>query len=242
VGDEGVLLTARTDTGKTTTILKILDRSRCAFLSDDLTLIGPRGQLLTYPKPLTISRHTAAAVKTPLLTLGERVRLVYQSRIHSRSGRRFAMRIARLHLPTAPIHAIVQMIVPPPKYHVRRLIPNVNLALEARLTRLVVIERGGSGSAELDPQQALETLLTNCEDAYGFPPYPVIAPFLYRRSSRDLRLAERKIIASALAGVPAVVLRSESMDWGERLRLLMGIAEGDAAAPETGIAAIAPTA
>jgi dolichol-phosphate mannosyltransferase len=238
VGDDAYLLTARTDTGKTTTILKILDRSACGFLSDDLTLIDASGRVLTYPKPLTISRHTAAAVRTPLLTLGERIRLVYQSRIHSRSGRRFAMLVARLRLPAATINALVQMLVPPPKYHIGRLIPNVTLKREARLTRLIVIERGGQGSVELSQEEALETLLANCEDAYGFPPYSTIAPFLYRRATRDLRLAERKIVASALAPIPALTLRSESMDWWERLRLLMGLeSESEPVAAEEGIAA-----
>jgi len=242
VGDEACLLTARTDTGKTTTILKTLDHSACSFLSDDLTLISSTGHVLTYPKPLTISRHTAAAVKTPLLTLGERVRLVYQSRIHSRSGRRFAFLVSRLHLPAATINAIVQMIVPPPKYHVRRLIPNVRLAQEASLTRLIVIERGGEGSVELDSRQALETLLSNCEDAYGFPPYSAIAPSLYRGRNRDLRLAERKIIASALDGIPALVLRSESMDWWQRLRLLMGVTEREPVVHDAALAPAIPTA
>ena len=80
------LLTARTDTGKTTTILKILDSTPYSFLSDDLTLVTPEGRVLTYPKPLTISRHTLRAVKTPLLSRRERMGLVFQSRLHSRSG------------------------------------------------------------------------------------------------------------------------------------------------------------
>ena len=46
-----------------------------SFLSDDLTLVCPDGRVLTYPKPLTISRHTVQAVKTPLLTRRERLAL-----------------------------------------------------------------------------------------------------------------------------------------------------------------------
>ena len=55
---QAFLITARTDTGKTTTILKTLDRFPHAFLSDDLTLVSPDGRVMTYPKPLTISSHT----------------------------------------------------------------------------------------------------------------------------------------------------------------------------------------
>jgi hypothetical protein len=89
------LLTARTETGKTTTSLKILDSTPYSFLSDDLTLLTPEGRVLTYPKPLTISRHTLRAVKTPLLSRRERLGLIFQSRLHSRSGRKFAFVLAK---------------------------------------------------------------------------------------------------------------------------------------------------
>ena len=59
-GDHAFMLTARTDTGKTTTTLKLLDHFPYSFLSDDLTIVCPDGRVLAYPKPLTISRHTVA--------------------------------------------------------------------------------------------------------------------------------------------------------------------------------------
>ena len=105
-GDEAFLVTARTDTGKTTTSLRLLDDGAYSFLSDDLTLVAPNGRVLPYPKPLTISRHTLKAVKTPLLTGRERAGLVVQSRLHSRSGRRLALILARTHLPAATINAL----------------------------------------------------------------------------------------------------------------------------------------
>ena len=71
-GDQAFMLTARTDTGKTTTTLKLLDHFPYSFLSDDLTIVCPDGRVLAYPKPLTISRHTVHAVKTPLLSRRER--------------------------------------------------------------------------------------------------------------------------------------------------------------------------
>ena len=216
-GDNAFLVTARTDTGKTTTSLRLLDCEAYSFLSDDLTLVSPDGRVFTYPKPLTISRHTLKAVKTPLLTRRERAGLVIQSRLHSRSGRRFALILARTHLPAATINAVVQVLVPPPKYHVERLVPGVEVAPEAHLAGMVVIERGGVGGLVLDEHEALETLMTNCEDAYGFPPYSEIEDSLRRRNGNDLRDVERAIVASALSGVPAAVLRSESMDWWRRL-------------------------
>jgi dolichol-phosphate mannosyltransferase len=216
-GEDAFLVTAKTDTGKTTTSLRILDRHPYSFLSDDLTLVSPHGWVLTYPKPLTISRHTLKAVKTPLLSRRERISLIVQSRLHSRSGRRLALILARTHLPAATINAIVQMIVPPPKYHVERLVPGVELVPEARLAGVVVIQPGVEGAAYLDERQALETLMRNCEDAYGFPPYPAIEESLRSQNGRDLKQVERNIVASALSGVPAAVLRSETMNWWRRV-------------------------
>ena len=216
-GEDAFLLTARTDTGKTTTSLKVLDSTPFSFLSDDLTLVTPDGRVLAYPKPLTISRHTLKAVKTPLLSRRERLGLVVQSRLHSRSGRRLAFILARTHLPAATINAIVQLLVPPPKYHVERLVPGVDVAVEGRLAGMVVIERGGSGEIVLDEREALDTLLSNCEDAYGFPPYSSIEGFLRMHDGIDLRDVEREIVARALGGHPAALIRSETMDWWRHL-------------------------
>jgi dolichol-phosphate mannosyltransferase len=211
------LITARTDTGKTTTCLKTLDSQPYAFVSDDLTLLTPDGRVLTYPKPLTISRHTLHAVKRPRLTRRERFMLIYQSRLHSKSGRWFGLLLAKLHLPAATMNAIVQLLVPPPKYQFDRLVPHAELAPEARLAGMVIIQRGGEGGEVLPRDEALGILLENCEDAYGFPPYPQIESFLHSRNGADLVAMERQIIEMAMGETPAMLLRSESRDWHTRL-------------------------
>ncbi len=218
--DGAYLITARTDTGKTTTILRTLDRHPCTFLSDDLTLIRRDGTVLMYPKPLTISRHTMHAVQTPLLSRLERLALFFQSRLHSRSGRQFALLLARLHLPVATINAIVQLLVPPPKYEIERLVPHARVTREAQVAGFFLIERGGTGDTRLAHEDAVEALIRNTDDAYGFPPYPYIEHFLHSANGGNLRADERAIIAEALAGVTAVRLRSETMDWWERIPAL----------------------
>ena len=225
-GDDALLITAKTDTGKTTTCLQTLDGRPYRFVSDDLTLLSPDGRVLPYPKPLTISRHTLKAVKKPLLTRRERLTLLYQSRLHSRSGRRVAMILARTRLPAATINAIVQLLVPPPKYQVDRLLPDVQIAPEAKLAGIVVIQRGGGGDIALPGNEALDILLANCEDAYGFPPYADIEHFLHSRNGTDLRAVERETIARALREVPAVLLKSETMEWHPRVAALVGGANG----------------
>ena len=222
VGERAFLITARTDTGKTTTILKTLDgHPSVAFLSDDLTLLRPDGTVFAYPKPMTISLHTVSSVRTPLLSRGERMALVFQSRIHSKSGRRFAFILTKLRLPVATINALVQLVVPPPKYHVERLIPEVSVAETAKLSQLLVIQRGQEDSRELPAHEALTTLLANCEDAYGFPPYEEIAEFLHSGNGHDLRAAERETIRQALQGVPATLLTSSTRDWWLHTRALV---------------------
>jgi hypothetical protein len=222
-GDHAVLVTARTDTGKTTTCLKTLDAAPYSFLSDDLTLVTPEGRVLTYPKPLTISRHTLKAVRKPLLSRRERLGLIVQSRLHSRSGRRFAMLLARTHLPVATVNAVIQFLIPPPKYQVDRLVPGVAIAPEAQIGGLAVIQRAEDDAREeLSADDALEILMANCEDAYGFPPYENIEHLLHSRGDADLRAKELEIVASALGGAKAIVMRSTSMDWWRSIPELLG--------------------
>jgi dolichol-phosphate mannosyltransferase len=213
-GDDAFLVTARTDTGKTTTVLKILDDWPLGFMSDDLTLVNPQGELFAYPKPLTISRHTLHAVKTPLLKPWERLFLVVQSRVHSRSGRIFAKLIAATHLPAASINTLAQLLIPPPKYDIQRLVPSATIQRQAHLTSLNIIERGTDNlERELDSAEGLAILMANTEDAYGFPPYNEIEEFLRTRNAVDLRPEELRIVESALGNVPIRLFRRVAMDW-----------------------------
>ena len=221
-GNDAYMITARTDTGKTTTLLKILahqrrDGDQAAFLSDDMTIVSPTGVALTYPKPLTISYHTLRAVNTDTLSPSEKFTLPFQSRIHSRSGRKLAFLISKTHLPAATINLVTQMLVPPPKYHVNQLVPKVKLARRANFVGMFIIERGDEGIMPMANEEALSVLLKNCEDAYGFPPYEDIKEFLYLRNGIDLREKEREIIYAALGSLPVSLIRSNSLDWWCRI-------------------------
>jgi dolichol-phosphate mannosyltransferase len=220
-GDRAFMVTARTDTGKTTTTLKLLDHFPYSFLSDDLTIVCPDGRVLGYPKPLTISRHTVAAVQTPLLSRRERIKLIPQSRLHSRTGRRFAMVLAAMRIPAATLNAVVQRLIPPPKYDIDRLIPTARVAPEARIAGLVVIERERDLEMQLDTDEALEVLMSNCEDAFGFPPYSSIEGWLQGMNGHDLKRAEREVVWQAFGTVPATLIASSTMDWYKRLPAVM---------------------
>jgi len=125
--------------------------------------------------------------------------------------------LPRWHLPAATINLVVQALIPPPKYFVDRLVPGVPQVPRARLADMVVIQRGGDGESTMAPDEALETLLANCADAYGFPPYAAIEGFLCNGNGRDLKLAERTIIARALGDVRTTLLESSTMDWWRAL-------------------------
>lgn len=218
IGEDAFLITARTDTGKTTTVLKTLDaHPTYRFLSDDLTLVREDGTILPYPKPLTISRHTLHAVNTPLLTRMERFTLFFQARLHSKSGRWFGLMLTRFNLPMATTNAIVQWVVPPPKYPIQRLVPHAGIAPSARLAGMIVIERGDFRQLTLEHQEAVDILLANCDDAYGFPPYADIKESLYLCGDRDLRDEERRIVDIAMSRCPSIAMRSETRNWFQML-------------------------
>ena len=223
---KAILITALTDTGKTTTILRLLSKHSLAFLSDDMVIIQRDGSLLSYPKPLTISLHTLGAVNGALLSRWERLALKIQSRVHSKSGRKTALLLARMHLPMASVNALAQMLVPPPKYSIERLIPGVEVARKATLSHMAAIERGADLQVSLDARAAEETLLRNCEDAYGFPPYPELKGFLVPWNGKDLQSIERQIISDALGSCAATLVRSQTRHWWEPVLSLLTANQG----------------
>jgi putative flippase GtrA len=224
---QAVLVTARTDTGKTSTILRTVDNYACSFLSDDMTIVSKDGHVMSYPKPLTISNHTLSAVNAnSSLKWWERIALQFQSRLHSKGGRKVGMDLSKSKLPAATMNAIVQMIVPPPKYMVHRLIPKVTYANHATLTRAVIIERGDEFVEALHHEQAVDTFVKNAEDAYGFPPYPILADSLSRWNGQDLHPEEQAIVDKALETIPTVRLRDPKFNWWQKLPIATNLSIG----------------
>ena len=218
-GDKALFITAQTDTGKTTTILHTIRNNAEAgrFLSDDMSILSPDGTLRSYPKPLTISQHTVHAIGGAPLSRRERFFLKVQSRLHSRGGRKVGMTLSESRMPAATLNAVVQFLIPPPKFMVDKLIPDAQYRDVAQLDHIVLIERCEDFEKPLPDDIKLDTLIANAEDAYGFPPYPVIAEQLYHWNGADLREVERDIVATAIQDTPAVHLGSSTYDWYKRL-------------------------
>ena len=97
----------------------------------------------------------------------------------------------------------------------------MEVAERAKLGGLLVIQRSANGFEWLAEDDALEILLDNCEDAYGFPPYHLIEDFLLGSSGDDLRAVERQILAGAFEGVAAALLSSTQLDWATRIPALI---------------------
>ena len=219
----GFLLSARTDTGKTGTVLRMLREQRAMFLSDDMTVLDPHGVASCFPKPLTISHHTLRAVQAGDLTPAEWRRLRVQSRLHSKEGRDLAMLLARLNIPIMGFNSITQRIIPPPKYMVDRLVDCTTIAT-TRIENLFVIERGLPSLRDIDPVTALRTLVVNTDDAYGFPPFREMAPSIVIGVDdyAELRRKEEVILTSAMRNVRVRGIASDDFSWADRISALLG--------------------
>jgi hypothetical protein len=151
----------------------------------------------------------------------ERIKLEFQSRIHSRPGRQFALWLSKVGLPAATINTIAQIIIPPPKFMIDRLIPDVFLQERGSISHVIQIERGSDHQESMEHGAMVDNLLVNADDAYGFPPYPEIAEALSRWRGEDLHDAEREIISRALDTRIALRMRSRTYDWWQSLAHIM---------------------
>jgi dolichol-phosphate mannosyltransferase len=222
LGGVGVMLSALTDTGKTATVLRLLREHDARFLSDDMTVIDATGNAVCFPKPLTISAHTLRAVRATDLTPAEWRRLRVQSRLHSRGGRSIALTLSRFNLPIMSINALTQLLVPPPKYTVDRLVP-CRVGSATRVEELFIIERGAPRVGELDHGTAVQRMLENTDDAYGFPPFRYLAPAITIGGAgyAELRERERATLAAFLRQVRVRVVASDTYGWADVIPTLI---------------------
>ncbi|MEO7262551.1 MAG: glycosyltransferase [Jatrophihabitantaceae bacterium] len=218
----GLLLSARTDTGKTGSVLKLLREHGARFLSDDMTILHPDGHATCFPKPLTISHHTLRAVQAGDLTAAEWRRLKLQSRLHSKEGRNFGLVLAGLNIPIMGINSLTQRIVPPPKYNVDRLV-ECSVIRNIQIENLFVIERGEPVLADIPFDEAIQTLVDNTDDAYGFPPFRQMAPSIVIGNDdyAELRRKERQILVQAMSNIRVRRLGSNTFSWADDIANLL---------------------
>jgi hypothetical protein len=115
-------------------------------------------------------------------------------------------------------------VVPPPKYHITSLLP-AHIAAEAPIANVFLMERGEPIQERVALEAAVDQLIENTDDAYGFPPFSSLAPHFVIDGSNyeQLRVRERQLLTRALANVTIWRLRVRGHEWGELLpRLILG--------------------
>ena len=209
VNGQAVLLSAQTDTGKTSTVIQLVRDRHYRFLSDDMTIVSPDGMAIHYPKPMTLSFHTMSAIR------GHRL---------PKSGRTVGRRLGTMNIPIMSLNSVVQWLVPPPKYHIDALMP-CDLAERAPIGHVFIMERGRQVTRRLSVESALGTLIENTDDAYGFPPFATFAPHIQIGSDDygSLRQKEVALLKSALARAAIYRVRTPGHEWGE---VIPSIVEG----------------
>ncbi len=224
----GVMLSARTDTGKTGTVLRMLRERGGRFLSDDMTIVDGTAMAHSYPKPLTISAHTLRAVDPGDLSHLEWGVLNVKGRIHSKAGRSVGLGIGSRNLPIMSANAVVQMLVPPPKYPVDRLVA-CQMADSVQVSEMFIIERGSPLLSEVSADDALTELLVNTDDAYGFPPFRYFAPALVIGGEQydQLRAREMEILRRALQHIRVRRLASDTFGWADEIPPLLAADDRD---------------
>ena len=151
-----LLMSAQTDTGKTSTLLRLLMHRSWGFMGDDMAIVRPDGQILAYPKPMTLSLHTMSAVNESALPLADRFMLAIRSRVHSKQSRSIGHAMGRLPVPIVTINAVVQLLVPPPKVTTSLL--DCDMVNESPLDGVLLMERG----QPVLEDAALEPASTSC--------------------------------------------------------------------------------
>jgi dolichol-phosphate mannosyltransferase len=219
---KAALLSAQTDTGKTSTVIRLVRDRGYQFLSDDMTIITPDGRARCYPKPMTLSYHTMYSIKGDSLTRRQRAALAIQSRIHSKSGRTVGRALGQMNIPIMSVNSAVQIVVPPPKYRIDSLM-TCEIGHEAEIAHVFLMERGEPLREKLSVDQAIGQLIENTDDAYGFPPFSTFAPRI-RIGDDDyesLRKKELELLERALAAANVWRLRVPGHEWAELLPSLI---------------------
>ena len=227
IDGRGVMLSARTDTGKTGTVLRLLRDTGAKFLSDDMTILYPDGTACYFPKPLTISVHTLRAVDPGDMSRGEWLVLGLKSRLHSKGGRGIGMAMGEVNLPIVTANAVTQMLVPPPKYHADRLVA-CQLTPQTQATEMFILERGRPAVTDVGIADAIDELVDNTDDAYGFPPFRYLAPVLVvgGQEYQRLRQREREVLAVALSTMRVRRITSDCFGWADEIPQLLSGGRG----------------
>ncbi|HSH01394.1 MAG TPA: glycosyltransferase family 2 protein [Anaerolineae bacterium] len=199
----------------------LADGQKRAFMGDEMVILGADGRVLAYPKPLLINPKLLAGVLGINLRIGERILLTVQGRLYSWFSRRIGMWMQRWRLPAATLNAYMQLLFPPPKYLWHNLVPLVPYQAAAQLAAVVLVQRGRGEREAASAADAFRWLTANAADAYGFPPYPTLAPQLSQWEGKPLAPQEQTVMATAMDHCQQAIWGVQgSAWWGELIQFV----------------------
>lgn len=218
IDGKGIMISAPPDTGKTSCILQCLKKSNekklgISLLSDDMIIASDNGNILSYPKPFTISSHTLDAV----FGMNPGIWYKFRSRIHSKGGRGIYKAMGDIEgMPIMSINAIAQIIFKPPKLYPNRLM-SINIVEKTRPDKLFFLSKDFDGEKKISREEALKLILTNTDNAYITPPYDRIFPKLNvgGRIYRELIDTEIKMASNLVGNIEPIVIGRKDFSWYE---------------------------
>lgn len=212
--ESGLLMSAPPDTGKTTTVLKCV-KNGFSFLSDDMTIIRLPNEALCFPKPMTISSHTFKTAVSVSNTRDTDRSMRVRSLVHSKTGRAFMHKLAKLNVPIFTINTVGQSIVRPPKYGINSILKDANIKNSTNVDNLYFLKREGNEFTKLDTSAALDLAIENSDDAFIFPPYSELLKYIVikGKSAFELLEEEKKLLRSFLSRISCHMVKSENRGW-----------------------------
>lgn len=193
VGDAGscALIAGMRDTGKTSTVLSLVDGEEVRFLSDDLTILGEDGSAYNYPTEVGIS---------PFTLTGPTV---------SYTGGRLRAWIAKHQLLSFFVQGIVGY-----ELSERKTIPENAIEDESRVEQVFVLGGSGtSGLTSIDNERAADRLLmTTTELIDPFRIYSLnFYAFYMDFDTPKLFQREREIVESAIQEAECYEIRANDL-------------------------------
>jgi hypothetical protein len=158
--NEGILLVAPPDTGKTLTTFSALKRG-FHFLAEDIAFVDEKS---VYANPYTST-------------------FLHSDQIGSKGGSKSIRSLAK-SIPSK--FDLFQYYIRPPKRSISDLIKNVKIDATAAIEKIFILDRGITSSQRIDPQEALRRILIVNRNEFSYYKNPLIFAYSYFNPSLDL--------------------------------------------------------
>jgi hypothetical protein len=197
------LIAGMRDTGKTSTVLSLVDGNRWEFMSDDLTIIGEDGSAYNYPTEVGISPYTLT---------GETV---------SYTGGRLKRWIASRQWLSLAVQDVIGY-----ELSERKRVPESAIVDRSNIENVFILGGSGDeGATDIDTERATRRLLmTTTELIDPFRIYSLNYYSFYKDFDvPELFEREQEIIESAIAGTEVHELRANDIEhYADYVREVIG--------------------